>query len=229
MFTSSEKLAKELAVVSKEYDAAGAKEDVIKDPAFARRLNQNKKASLTESDIVSFAEDVNKKFRDPMVIGSVKKVTESFNKIVQALYMSGTWIADDGAVEKIQEQQDVLLNLYDEVMPVLSVDRTKASADVEPLTPANKEKVVKLVQSLVDVKEYNKYADDLSEVIGQLTGKQFENAMFKLHGSFSKDTKNSKLAQTHASKIIGILNNLLALRLEVAHACVKYIKASTNK
>lgn len=227
LFTTSEKLEKELVMVSKDYDDKGAKEGVIKDPAFARRLNQDKKSQLSEQDVLSLAEDVDKKFHNPNFLGSLKKITEAFDKVAQALEKSNFLIADDDAVRKIQEQQDVLMKIYQEAIPEMSVSRKKASCDVEPLTPVNKQKVTKLVESLLDKKAYERYIDDLNDSIHVVHNKLLLSDYTKLAGKLAKDNRNAREALRHGDKVLNLLGDVYTLRFEVAHACVKYIKAST--
>jgi hypothetical protein len=228
IFTSAEKLSKELREVSDKYDQAGAKQDVIKDPAFARRINPDAKKTLTDSDVIKFATDINKKVHNPIVISSVKKLTEALRTVIFALKKSGIFIADDKQVKIIKEQTSSISAMYKDIESELGVKRNKNDADVEPLTLANKEKIVKLVDSLLDISEYVKYEEILRDAQQSLLFAVANSSATKLAEADAADNRAVSAANQQAAEVYAIISNLMALRFEVAHACVKYIKASTN-
>ena len=228
IFTSGKKLAKELEEVSKKYDETGAREEAIKEPAFARRINPDAKKTLTDSDVLKLATDINKKVHNPTVISSVKKLTEALQTVTSALKKSGIFVADDKQVKIIKEQTSNISSMYNDIESELGVKRNKNDADVEPLNPANKEKIVKLVDSLLDISEYAKYEEILREAQRSMVVALAHSSGMKLAKEQAADNRAVSAANEQAYEVYAIISNLMALRFEVAHACVKYIKASTK-
>ncbi len=231
IFTSSDRLRKELREVSDQYDKNGPKQGVIINPAFARRLNREEKTLLKEIDVINLAGEIDKKVHDPKLIDAINGLTASINGVSRALSKSGMVFTDKESIKEINAEYDVISGIYEEVAAQFVVGRQKKNTDIEPLSPANKEKIVKLVNSLLDIKEYERYEDGLTDATDRLYDIITRNRNTKISSVIIKmdsaDTDSAVHADRQAQKVYNIISNLMGLRFTIAHACVKYIKAST--
>lgn len=226
MFTSYDKLGKELEVVSKEFDEKGPKEEVIKDSAFARILNPEGKSEIKSSDVVSFLDAAVKEFDDTSVIKGVRQLNEYLAEAKTITKESKTFWTDKEAIAKFEELLVKMDELVDGIEEEISPVASKSDADIEPLNAADKAKLVKKVQGILDtgneygktLKEYNKYSI-LMMGIGKV----------RLFGDMSAEGRIYTKVKYMSFKTYRKLAKLAKLRFEVAHACVKYIKASTAR
>ena len=224
MFTSCDKLAKELEIVSKDFDEKGAKEEVIKDPAFARIFNSSGKSEIKSGDVVSFLDTAVKDFDDTSVIKNVRKMNEYMQDFKNITKDSKNFLWDDEAIKKYESLVADINTLVDSVEEELSATSSKNASDVEPLNSADKTKIVKKVQSILDTgNEYTKILKEYNQFTMWMVG-AFKP---KLGGDFSPEGRHMNTIKGKAFNAYRKLAKLAKIRFEVAHACVKYIKAST--
>lgn len=228
MFTSYDKLAKELETVSKDFDEKGPKEETIKDPAFARVLNPEGKTELKSGEVVSFLDTAIKEFDDTTVVKSVRQMNAFLDeaKTITSDSKTFAFLGDQEAIDKFKVLLEKMDELVDGVEKEVTSVGSKNSADVEPLSTADKTKVVKKVEGILNtgteyakaLKEYNKVSMYLLMGAGKV----------RFGGDFSKEGRIYMEIKAKTFKTYRKLAKLAKIRFEVAHACVKYIKASTK-
>lgn len=208
IITSNKGLAKDLDKVSSAYDAGTPREEALEDPAFASVLNPENKESLSAQDIVKFAAEVEKRVTDPKIIGALNKV----NAVVEEARNGGIGDEDpQGDMDKIMSQIDTVNKILEDLTADGEVSRGVNKVSIEPLVKGSKQALVGNVEKLLSVQETQ---DAL---------KQVKKTLSKAGKGVPADIMNA------AYSIHRIIGQLMKLRFEVAHACVKYIKASTGK
>ncbi len=226
LFTSNKKLKQELQDVSSKYDSAGAKTEVIKDPAFARILNPDGKPEITGATTIALAGEISKMVKDLVIEKVVVRLTDILDKVTVALNKS-TFIADDNEVKKINDLFDEVENMYTEVREKITVDGRKESANAVPLESGDKKKVTSIVEDLLDTGAYDKIENDLNKSWYGFINTYLEKQRTRFIGFNSADMRAASELTNKAGSVMSRIEKLMSMRFEVAHACVKYIKAST--
>lgn len=226
LFTSNKKLKQELQDVSSKYDSAGAKKDVIKDPAFARILNPDGKPEITGATTIALAGEISKMVKDPVIEKVVVRLTDILDKVTVALNKS-TFIADDDEVKKINDLFDEVENMYTEVREKITVDGRKESANAVPLESGDKKKVTSIVEDLLDTGAYDKIEDELLKAWWSFYDVYTTKQKSRFIGFNAADMRVAMNLDDKGGDIVERIDGLMTVRFEVAHACVKYIKAST--
>ena len=226
LFTSNKKLKQELQDVSSKYDSAGAKTDVIKDPAFARILNPDGKPEITGATTIALAGEISKMVKDPVIEKVVVRLTDILDKVTVALNKSN-FIADDNEVKKINDLFDEVENMYTEVREKITVDGKKESADAAPLEAGDKKKVTAIVEDLLDTGAYDKIEDELLKAWWSFYDVYTTKQKSRFIGFNAADMRAAKNLNDKGGDIMERIDDLMTVRFEVAHACVKYVKAST--
>lgn len=226
LFTSNKKLKQELQDVSSKYDSAGAKTDVIKDPAFARILNPKGEAQITGASATALAGEISKMVKDPVIEKVVVRLTDILDKVTVALNKSN-FIADDNEVKKINDLFDEVDKMYSEVREKITVDGKKESADAVPLEAGEKKKLTAFVEDLLDTGAYDKIEDELLKSWWSFFDVYSGKADSRFIGFNAADMRVAKNLNDKGGDIMQRIDDLMTIRFEVAHACVKYIKAST--
>lgn len=226
LFTTNKKLKKGLQEVSSKYDSAGAKTETIKDPAFARVLNPKGEAQITGSSVIVLAGEISKMVKDPVIEKVVVRLSNILDKVTVALNKS-TFIADDNEVKKINDLFDEVEDMYSEVREKITVDGKKESADAVPLESNDKKKVTAIVEDLLDTGAYDKIEGELNKSWYGFINVYLEKQRTRFIGFNAADMRAASELINKAGAVMGRIEKLMSIRFEVAHACVKYIKAST--
>lgn len=226
LFTSNKKLKQELQDVSSKYDSAGAKKDVIKDPAFARILNPDGKPEITGTSTIALTGNIRNMVKDPVIEKVVVRLTDVLDKVTVTLNKS-IFIADDNEVKKINDLFDEVENMYTEVREKITVNGKKESADAVPLDAGDKKKVASIVEDLLDTGAYDKIEKDLLKSWWSFYDIYSSKADSRFIGFNAADMRVAKNLNDKGGDIMQRIDDLMTIRFEVAHACVKYIKAST--
>lgn len=224
IFTSRKKLAAELEEVSKAYDAAGQKEGVIKDPAFARTFNKDNKPSIDGKEVVTFVEKLLSVAESAELIKRMKEAGALMDKLTVSLSKTSNW-EDKAESDKIKKISIELDTLTDEIDKMLDFKIKKNSTDVEPATAAEKAKLAKAVQSLLGEAAISAEMDKYEKSLDGLVAAYYPKATGLGYGS--KDLEIVKLFADTTFEVFWKIGGIMSDRFTVAHATVKYIKAST--
>ena len=217
--TSNKGLVKELDKVSSAYDAGTPREEALEDPAFASVLNPENKESLSAQDIVKFAAEVEKRITDPKIMDALNKVNAALEEAKKT--KGNVFSIKDTDLNTINKQIAALTQVFDDLSTDTPAGRGSVKTSVEPLDKSSKDALVRNVQTLLSVQEIQDAMKQVKKtsmniVVGSNMG-----------GHAGADAR--KTAARAAYSIHRIIGQLMKLRFEVAHACVKYIKASTGK
>jgi hypothetical protein len=227
MFSSAKKLRKELSQVASAYDANGVRQDVIKDPAFARVLNPKEETLVKPSTVIGLADNILKVSNDDKIVKTIVQITRILEQVTLAITKS-TFIAKDSQVEKLEAIEGEIFDLYEEIKGFINIGDKKSSADIEPLQPADKKKIESLVADLLDIGDFERVEKDLSDAVWGLYT-VFENEkQTRLIAFMAADLRAANRINDIGYKTYNAIDKIMSLRFEVAHACVKYIKASTD-
>lgn len=226
IFTSTEKLKKELAAVSEAFDNGEPKTETIKEPAFAAVLNSQGKDELAPADVLALATSIAKISGSKELEKAVKDMAALTDAVTTAMTKS-TFIAKDEQIAKIEEVTGKVKEMYVELKEKLEYKGERMSADVQPLTAKDKEKLKAKVEELLDTSGYKTIEKELDESVAALQRTSEMLANKRLIGVWAKDMRRARAALTEMGDAFSEINNFMKLRFEVAHACVKYIKAST--
>lgn len=228
VFSSADKLEKELKEVSATYDEKGAKTETIEDAAFARVFAVKGKDTVEASDVLTIAAALDKGIHNAEIVNIINGLTKVMDKLTLSL-TKGIIFSDDESVQEIREQQRDILELDAKVKGIFDVSVQKAKVGIEPLQRDEKSKLVPLIRSLLDTKEYEKAESQLSRSVDGFYTTYFNATQARLFGAFSKDAKEALSVADIAEEVYYKLNSFATTGFEVAHSCVKYIKASTQK
>ena len=226
MFSSAKKLRKELSQVSSVYDANGAKQDVIKDPAFARVLNPKEEALVKPNTVIGLADNILKVSNDDKIVKTIVQITRILEQVTLTITKS-TFIAKDSQVEKLEAIEGEIFGLYEEIKGFINISDKRSSADIEPLQPADKKKIESLVADLLDIGDFERVEDDLSDAVWGLYTVFDNEKQNRLITFLSADLRAAERINEIGYKTYDAIDKIMTLRYEMAHACVKYIKAST--
>lgn len=228
IFSSADKLEKELKEVSAAYDEKGEKTETIEDAAFARVFAVKGKDTVEASDVLALAAALEKGIHNAAIVNTINDLSKAMDKLTLSL-TKGLIFSDDESVQEIRDQLQVVLELDANVKGIYDVSVQKAKASIKPLQRDEKSKLVPLIRSLLDTKEYEKAEDRLSRSVDGFYTAYFNATETRLFGAYSKDAKEALSVAGIAEEVYYKLNSFAATGFEVAHACVKYIKASTQK
>ena len=228
LFTSNNKLKVELQDVSAKYDAAGAKTETIIDPAFARILNPKGQNQITGATTISLITDIRSMVKDPIIEKVVVRLTDILDKVTVALNKS-YFIADDNEVKKLNDLFDEVDAMYNEIREKIKLDNAKHNADAVPLTSGDKQKIADITEELLDTAAYTRIEKDLNNSWWGFFDMYMSKERQRFIGFNAADMRAARNVNDKGSAIMSKINALMSTRFEVAHACVKYIKASTAR
>ncbi len=219
--TSNKGLAKELDKVSSAYDAGTPREEALEDPAFASVLNPENKESLGAQDIVKFAAEVEKRITDPKIMDALNKVNSALEEASRA--KTGYFSIKDADLNMINKQIAAMTQVFDDLSSDAGPGRGSVKTSVDPLDKSSKETLVKNVEALLSVQEIQ----DAMKQVKKTSTKMLIKSGPVTGGDAAQEARRTAVRAAYS--IHRIIGQLMKLRFEVAHACVKYIKASTGK
>lgn len=217
--TSNKGLVKELEKVSEGYEVGTPREEALEDPAFASVLNPENKESLSAQDIVKFAAEVEKRITDPKIMDALNKVTAALDEAKNT--KGGIFTIKDTELNLINKQIAGLTQVFDDLSADATPGRGTVKVTVAPLDKSNKDALVKNVQALLSVQE-------VQDALKQIKKTSMKIVTGSNRGGQAGAEARKTVARS-AYSIYRIVGQLMKLRFEVAHACVKYIKASSFK
>lgn len=219
--TSNKGLVKELDKVSSAYDAGTPREEALEDPAFASVLNPENKESLSAQDIVKFAAEVEKRVTDPKIMDALNKVNSALEEAKKTT--KGIFSIKDTDLNMINKQIAAMTQVFDDLSADGGTARGTVKTSVAPLDKSSKDALVKNVETLLSVQE----VQDAMKQVKKTSVSILAKAQFAGGGQAGQEARQTAVRAAYS--IHRIIGQLMKLRFEVAHACVKYIKASTNK
>lgn len=219
ILTSNKSLAKELEKVSEAYEVGTPREEALEDPAFASVLNPENKESLSAQDIVKFAAEVEKRITDPKIMEALNKVTAALDEAKNT--KGNIFSIKDTDLNLINKQISGLTQVFDDLSADATPGRGTVKVTVSPLDKSSKDALVKNVQALLSVQE-------VESALKQIKKTSMKIVTGSNRGGQAGAEARKTVARS-AYSIYRIVGQLMKLRFEVAHACVKYIKASSFK
>lgn len=218
--TSNKGLVKELDKVSSAYDAGTPREEALEDPAFASVLNPENKESLGAQDIVKFAAEVEKRITDPKIMEALNKVNAALDETKNT--KGGVFSLKDSDLNIINKQIAAMSQVYDDLSADGTTARGSVKTSVAPLDKAGKDALVKNVESLLSVQEIQDAMKQIKKTSTKIASK---DSLYSTPAA--REARSTAIRSAYSvNRLVG---QLMKLRFEVAHACVKYIKASTGK
>lgn len=228
IFTSSDKLEKELKQVSSEYDQNGVKTQVIQDAAFARVFTTKGKDVVDSADVVAFATNIDKGIHNPEIIKIINDISRAMDKLTLSI-TKGNLFGDSEAVREIRESHREILELNARVQSEFDFSIQKTKVDIAPLERNDKSKLVPIILSLLDTKDFEKAEKQLTRAVDGYYNAYFNAIQNRLFGEYSKDARDAESVSSIGEEVYSKLSWFVMDGFEVAHSCVKYIKASTQK
>jgi hypothetical protein len=215
MFTNEEKLHNNLKIVSGKFDSSGSKEGVLEKPGFSKYLNPKNKPSLTAKDIIDELSGLDKLINDDKLSSIIKNINTGMEKIVIA-NKKGT----KGDYSIILKEQGKLADIGDILTKDYSLTKKGSEeADIEALTPSDKIKLVKILESILSNNKASKALDDIDD----------------LYISFNEADEYLSKIEKQASATGDVLDDtwdalykIHSVRQAWCHAAIAYIKASTK-
>lgn len=228
LFSNNDKLEKELKEVSSVYDQSEVKTETIKDAAFARVFAAKGKEIVEGSDVVAFAAAMDKGIHNPEIIKIINDLSKAMDKLTLAI-SKGNFLSDSEAVKEIRELHREILELNAKVQSDFDFSIQKAKVDIAPLQRDEKSKLIPVILSLLDTKEFEKAEKQLNRSVDGYYNAYFNAIQNRLFGEYSKDARDADMVSGIGEEVYSKLSWFVMDGFEVAHACVKYIKASTQK
>ena len=228
LFSNADKLEKELKQVSADYDKNGPKDQVIEDAAFARIFAIKGKSVVSGSDVIAFADNINKGIHNPEIVKIIKDITRLMEKLTLSL-SKGDFFADSKSFNEILELHREILELNAQVQDNFDFSIQKDKVDIAPLDKNAKDKLVPIILSLLDTKEFEKAEEELDRAVNGYYSAYFNAVGNRLFGEHSKDARDADSVSGVGEEVYSKLSMFVMDGFEVAHSCVKYIKASTRK
>lgn len=229
LFSNSSKLEKELKEVSKDYDENGVKTQVIQDAAFARVFTVKGKEVVDGTDVVAFATMIDKQIHNPEIVKIINDISKAMDKLTLSI-TKGNFFSDSEAIKDIREQHREILEMDARIQSdfdFISLEKTKV--DINPIERSDKSKLVPIILSLLDNKEFEKAERQLTRAVDGYYNAYFNAIQNRLFGEYSKDARDAEMISTLGEEVYSKLSWFVMDGFEVAHSCVKYIKASTQK
>lgn len=227
MFATYEKLEKELKAVSSKYDQGEVKTDVIKSPAFAGVLAVKSKDTIDASDIIEFASKADKVLNGTEFIRQINDMSSTVDRLTMALTKGGVFGSDKG-IGEIEDIQQTVIDMNQKIHQEFDVEKRSGKVDVVPIDRADKEKLVPIIFSLLDVREFEKAEENLARAAGGFIQAYANAAQNRLVGEWAKDMRSAKQVSIIIQSSYNKMNEMVTRSFYIAHACVKYIKASTK-
>ena len=228
LFSNSGKLEKELKEVSSEYDQNGVKTQVIQDAAFARVFTVKGKDVVEGADVVAFATMIDKQIHNPDIVKIINDISKAMDKLTLSI-TKGNIFSDSEAIKEIRESHREILELNARVQSEFDFGIQKTKVDIAPIEPSDKSKLVPVVLSLLDTKDFEKAEKQLTRAVDGYYNAYFNAIQNRLFGEYSKDARDAEMVSTIGEEVYSKLSWFVMDGFEVAHSCVKYIKASTQK
>lgn len=228
LFSNSDKLEKELKEVSAAYDDKGAKTETIEDAAFARVFAVKDKKVVDASDVIEFATLAAKSIQNPEIVKIINDISKLLDKLTLAV-SKGSFFGDDETVKEIRELTREVLDLSAKVQDGFDFSINKAKVDITPIEKNDKSKLVPIVLTLLDTRAFEKAEDNLSRSVDAYTSAYLSAINNRLFKDTSKDLREAQLLSDISEEVYSKLSWIVMDGFEVAHSCVKYIKASTQK
>lgn len=228
IFSNSDKLEKELKEVSLAYDENGVKTQVIEDAAFARLFTVKGKDVVDGADAVAFAAKIEKSVHNPKIVKTINDLSKVMDRLTLSI-TKGNIFSDSQGIQEIRELQREVLELSAAVQNDFDFKLQKAKVDIMPLERDDKAKLVPIILSLLDTEEFEKAERQLTRAVDGYYNAYFNAIQNRLFGEYSKDARDAEMASDIAEEVYAKLSWFVMDGFEVAHACVKYIKASTQK
>lgn len=228
VFSNSDKLKKELAEASGAYDEKGGKEGTIENPAFARIFYIPGRTSITGSEVIALATKVANGIGNRNLITTVEKITRIVNGLTLAVSKGGLF-SDKESVREIETLYRELEELNSNVHSEFNIEINKKNISVTPLKQDEKQKLEKLIIDLLDTGDYESAEVNLYRAVDAFSNAYSSAKDRRLFDDYATDLNIAAEVEDFAHDTYGILSKLVSYGFDVAHASVKYIKASTQK
>lgn len=179
-------------------------------------------------DVVAFANTVVKGIHNPKIIKIINDLTKVMDNLTLAM-SKGNFIGNNESVREIEDMHREILQIGEDVRGDFDFGIQKADIDVKPIERSDKSKLSPVILSLLDTKDYKRAEAQLARAVNGYYMAYNTAIQTRLFGAFSKDARNAEAASMAAKEIYHKLSNFMDTGFRTAHACVKYIKASTQK
>jgi hypothetical protein len=227
MFATNKKLEKELKVVSSNYDKNGVKTGIIKSPAFASALAVRGKDTVDGQDVIKFAEMAERTLKAPEFMRQINELSSTMDRLTMALTKGGFFSSDKG-IKEIEELQETIIEMNQKIHQDYRIEERSGKVDAVPLEHDDKETLVPIIFSLLDDTEFKRAEENLARAVGGYIQAYDVAVETRIMGEFSKDLRYVVQVHNLANQSYRKLNDVITQSFYIAHACVKYIKASTK-
>lgn len=227
VFSNYDKLKRELAEASGRFDEKGAQEETIDNPAFARIFYVPGRSVITGSEVIALASKVAKGVGSHNLITTVEKITRIVDGLTLAVSKGGLF-SDKQSISEIEDLYKELEELSSNVYSEFNLDINKKNISVSPIKQEEKDKLEKLVVELLDTGDFKSAEAGLYRAVDAFSNAYLSAKERRLFDNYSADLNIAAEVEYQAYATYGILSKLVSYGFDVAHASVKYIKASTN-
>lgn len=227
VFSNSDKLKKELAEASGRYDEKGPKEETIENPAFARIFYIPGRSVVTGSEVIALASKVAKGIGNRNLITTIEKITRIVNGLTLAVSKGGLF-SDKESIREIEDLYKELEEINSNVHSEFNFEINKKNISVTPAKPEEKQQLEKLVVDLLDTGDFESVESGLYRAVDAFSNAYLSAKDRRLFDNYAADLNMASEVENLAHDTYGILSKLVSYGFDVAHASVRYIKASTN-
>ena len=227
IFSNADKLKKELAEASGRYDEKGAKEETIDNPAFARIFYVPGRSTITGTEVIALATKVANGISNRNLINTVEKITRIINGLTLAVSKGGLF-SDKESIREIEKLYQELEELNSNVHSEFNIEINKKNISVTPIKQEEKAKLEKLIDDLLNTGDFESAEKGLYRAVDAFSNAYLSAKDRRLFDNYAADLNISAEVESMAYDTYGILSKLVSYGFDVAHASVKYIKASTN-
>lgn len=236
VFTTRKSLAKQIPVVSSNYDSKGQKEGVLTEKYLSVYLNPENKTEASSADVVKILEQLNKIYNGDEVIKILDKMVTIADGVVDTLAKHNSNPAG-GELSKLASMSDEIEASLKQFNDILQTNKpSKASeASLATCSPEDKNKIITLCTRILSDKEADRKFDVLWEKAEKLYDALKMEEVYSYRGDYVADKPTDGAnavadeVQLKLEKAFRAYDGLFTITFNVVHSAVRYIEMSTNK
>jgi hypothetical protein len=228
IFTSNEKMLKQIPEVLEAIKTNGSKTDDIKEPGWGRVFTTGSNSTISASEALSVAKDY-KSFCGGSTVKLINKCADLLDKASRQTSKS-ILIANDEAVREIDNLTKMSEELKADIDKVTSKMVTnKRDISFKPLSAKDAEKLLDISKEIITDSAFKKANAELRASMVLFNNTAFDNSQIRLLGAYAKDFRALQRLCYEINKSISIIFELETNLAKLTYGSMQYVKASTAK
>jgi hypothetical protein len=239
LFETEDKVIVKLKDASAKYDKGTPKTTPINTKGWGQYLTGSK-----GSDVISNLSAIEKLSKDSNLINEVNEITKSLVKLTKEI--KGNWFTSNAYdIERIEEIGTKVEETKEKILASVNNRKNEGSNTLVPLTTSEKDKLIKLADSIIKDDALSKVLEDFSKKDNIFRAWLVWQTQFRIKSGLvgmlpipgagilatlhlTEDTSKAFKIANKAKSVVGAIKDVVGARIKICSAVAAYIEASAE-